>query len=352
MQRSLPFDYVLKEGCRHAWQTAKNCVKVLLGRKPWDDDRLAFFRQYILHAVGLRPIRAISCAIDNPDEGAGAQALHVMSTIAIARAYALEYLHTPFKAIGHAECPMAEWVAAWEAVFNLGAGEALYDPGRRGVLKAGYKLVYFDVVRAGPEPRKSFQNCFRALIPEFRRKYYLNKAPRVTPDVTVAVHIRRGDVSVSENSHKYTDTGMILRIASAVKSTLVSRGVPFSMHIYGEGSIADFAELSSLDAEFFLDADPIWTMQELVEADILLVARSCFSHYAGLISDGIKIFEESSRRMPPAVLGGRDLEDWLPFQPDGSFDRASFERLLSLLLLAKSKMAAGNAVEAALPSPH
>jgi hypothetical protein len=32
-------------------------------------------------------------------------------------------------------------------------------------------------------------------------------------------------------------------------------------------------------------------MQELIEADILVMARGFFSYYAALISDGIKIFQ-------------------------------------------------------------
>jgi hypothetical protein len=37
--------------------------------------------------------------------------------------------------------------------------------------------------------------------------------------------------------------------------------------------------------EFFLDADPIWKIGELVEADVLILAKGSFSLYAALISD-------------------------------------------------------------------
>jgi hypothetical protein len=337
-QRVLLFNYIVKEGCRYVWQSAKNCVKPLLGREPWGDVGLVFIRHYIPYAMGLMPIRAISCAVNEPYDGAGAQAFLVMNTLAFARANRIDYLHAPFSAIGHADPPMPEWVAAWEAVFNLGAGEVPYDASMRGVLTVGSHLVHLNLAFGGPEPRKSLENCFKALIPEFRRKYYLNKTPRLTANVTVAVHIRRGDVSVSEHSSMFTDTEIILRIASAVKSTLASHEVPFSMRIYGQGSIADFHELSSLGAEFFLDADPFWTLQELVEADILVVAKSCFSNCAGLISDGIKIFEEPWSESPYFLLDGcATLEGWLPCQPDGFFDRAAFERQLFKLLQGKRK---------------
>ncbi len=45
-------------------------------------------------------------------------------------------------------------------------------------------------------------------------------------------------------------------------------------------------------------------MQELIEADILIIAKGCFSYCAGLISDGIKIFE------PITLLGDSLLPSW------------------------------------------
>lgn len=327
--------YLVTESCRYVWQAVKNGVKILLGRKPYRDDRLVFFRNYLLHLTGLRPIRAITCAVSSSYHGPGSQAFLVMWAISAARAFGFPYVHTPFARISHADRPMQEWAAAWETVFNLGAGEAPYEKGTRGVVNCAYGVenldVCFELRRTG-----QLQDCFNALIPEFRRKYYLNKSPRTTREVTVAVHARRGDVSIHENSYMFTSNGKILCIASAVKSILESSGAPFSIRVYGQGTIADFRELSPLNAEFFLDVDPIWTLCELVEADILIVAKSYFSEYAGLISDGIKIFEEPCRW--PLFS---ELADWLPCQPNGSFDRAAFERRLSLLLQAKEKTAGG-----------
>jgi hypothetical protein len=117
-----------------------------------------------------------------------------------------------------------------------------------------------------------------------------------------------------------------------VKAILDSHSVPSSIRIYSHGAPEDFAELSPLAAELALDADPIWTFQELVEADILIAAKSCYSHYAGFMSDGIKFFEKSwTWRVVPAT------DDWIPCEDDGSFDAAAFERQLSLLLKEKEK---------------
>jgi hypothetical protein len=162
----------------------------------------------------------------------------------------------------------------------------------------------------------------------------------------------------------YTSTDRVLRITSEVKSILDSRGTPFTMRIYSQGNIEDFSELSPLGAEFFLDADAVWTMQELIEADVLIVAKGNFSYYAGVISDGIKIYEphildpaDEIRQLPnvgtPAVPLAwswtifSELDDWLPCEPDGSFDRVSFERQLDLLSREKE---AGRASRSGQPS--
>jgi len=83
----------------------------------------------------------------------------------------------------------------------------------------------------------------------------------------------------------------------------------------------DVAELDVPGTEFFLDMDPIWSMQELIEADILIMAKSSFSYVAALISEGIKIYDPPCLDYPP-------LSSWLILDPNGEFDCAAFERQL------------------------
>ena len=167
------------------------------------------------------------------------------------------------------------------------------------------------------------------MIPEFRRKYYLNKSPRTTDDVTVAVHIRRGD-ALPDNLDYYTTNETILRTITSVKSILDTHKVNYRIRVYSQGNRADFLELSLPGVDFCLDIDAVWTMQELIEADVLIMAKGCFSYCAGLISDGIKIFEPSYF---PA------MDSWIPCLADGSFDCADFECQLSPLIQAKAVVA-------------
>ena len=167
---------------------------------------------------------------------------------------------------------------------------------------------------------------FRAIIPEFRRKYYLNKSPRETDEVTVAVHVRRGD-ALPDNPGYFTRNENILRTVISVKSIIDIHKVKYRLCVYSQGNRADFQELALPGTEFFLDVDAVWAMQELIEADVLIMAKGYFSYHAGLISDGIKIFEPSPY-MPT-------VDDWLLCSQDGSFDCAAFEHQLFLLLQRK-----------------
>jgi hypothetical protein len=339
MQRYLVVRFLLSASGSCAWRSVKNCIKFLAGRKTYFDENGSFLRQCVLHLTGIRPIRKITCT-GLRSEGAGSQALMVMNAINFARSFGLNYLHTPFSCIQHAEQSMEEWTTAWETLFNLGAGEAVCNVARREVVNFCYTFSDLDLCfgwrRRGEELAERFKNT----IPEFRRKYYLNKSPRTTDEVMVAVHIRRGDVS-ADNPDYFTSNAAILRTVTAVKAFLDTYKVKYRIRVCSQGQTADFADFSRLGVELFLDVDAVWTMQELIEADILIMAKGCFSYYAGLMSDGIKIFE-------PVTLSGNDVlpswkwrsrpltASWIPCRADGSFDCAAFERQLLVVVQAKA----------------
>lgn len=344
-QRLRILRYVATGMARYAWQSLKNLAKFFIARPTHRDEWRSFFKLYLLHLTGLRRMRRITSLAYAGYEGAGFQAHMAVNAMNFARAAGLVYMHTPFAIIGHADRPMQEWVSAWETLFNLGAGEVACDSGARDIVNYRFSAADLELCFGWRERRDQLAESFKALIPEFRRKYYCNKVPRVTEAVTVAVHIRRGDVSSALNAGLFTSTEKILHTTSAVKSILDSHGILYNIGVYSEGNIADFEELCALEAEYFLNADAIWTMQELVEADILIMSKSSFSYYAGIISDGIKIFE-------PRTITGVDGEffpslewmirspqdDWLPCQMDGAIDRVAFERQLSILAHAKRKV--------------
>ena len=314
----------------YAKRFAKNCVKILIGRKPYFAAQDIFFRQYLWQVLGIRPISKITC-ISSTHEGAGSQALMMIRAITFARECGLTYVHTPFAEIAHADRPMQDWAAAWERYFNLGAGELVSDGDSSQLVNFAFNFNDLcELFGVGDLTR-----MFEVTIPEFRRKYYLNKSPRKTDELTVAVHIRRPN-GRPDDPYNYGSNETVLRIITALKSVLDTCLVRYSIRIYSQGSRADFAELSLSGVEFFLDADAIWTMGELIEADVLVLSIGYFSHYAALVSDGIKIGKPEDAEWclsPP-------LDNCIPCLPDGSFDCVALQRQLSLVIRSKGRAAA------------
>ncbi len=323
-----------------SWRCLKNLIKFFLGRKTCVNEKGLFLRQFVLHRTGLRPISKIT-STGLKSEGAGSQAVMIMNAISFARFLGLTYVHTPFSLIQHAQRPMAEWVAAWESLFNLGAGEIACDAARHEAVNFCYNFNELDLCFRWRRRWDELADHFKGMIPEFRRKYYGNKSPRTTGHVTIAVHVRRGDASHDDPVY-FTSNERILRTVMATKSILDLSGVGYQIRLFSQGAPADFGRLSLPEVEFLLDADAVWTMQELIEADILIMAKGFFSYYAALISDGIKIFERQKVSREDLLPSWKWLsvpfnDDWIPCHGDGSFDEAAFKRRLVLAIQGKAK---------------
>lgn len=159
------------------WLGIKNWIKILIGREPYYDWRGLFVRQYLLHLTGIRPIRKITC-IGYRTEGPGSQAIVIMNAINFARCAGLTYVHTPFTLIEHADRPMEQWAAAWETLFNFGAGEPVCEIRRREAVSYCHNFPELELCLGWSHDSEVLRRSFNTLIPEFRRKYYLNKTPR------------------------------------------------------------------------------------------------------------------------------------------------------------------------------
>ena len=300
MSRTNYIGFLITSSIVYALRCIKNLAKVVLGEETSFTHRDVFFRKYFFQLLR----RQVKITVTSPPgEGAGAQALMRMNAIAFARESGLDYVHTPFTEIAHADRPMEEWVDAWESLFNLGAGEPLAKEGDCGVVvDFAYNFGYFPL--ADSDAR------------EFRRRYYLNKSPKLSGSLTIGVHIRRADVA-SPDHYMWTNTDAIVKTLSVVRYILESRGLKYRTCVYSQGSGGDFIDLEP--AELFVNADAVWTMQELIEADILIMAKSLFSYVAAALSNGIKIYDPWY--LPP-------MAGWLSRRPCGDFDVDVFERQL------------------------
>lgn len=299
---------------RYARSTIASAVKLLLGRKTHYTAHDVLFRQYLGRLMGFDTLRAITSA-HSPREGAGSQALMAMFAIRFAREQGMAYVHTPFAHIHHGDRPAGEWAAAWESHFNLGKGET-----REAASPVNYALTCSEIddLFADKDPRP-FDEALRA---EFRRKYYADKTPRSKAALSVCVHVRH------RNRYDFPDPDVadLAQLAIVVKrlrETLAAGGLAYELRIFSQGVAADFAGLAADSSELCLDADPIWTMRELVEADLLITTAGTFSYVAGLLCDGAVLADPRQFPLQP---------DWQPYDERGTFDQAVLQQRLEKML--------------------
>ncbi len=332
------YRFVLRTGKGWATRSVQNAVAIAHGRETARNER-AIVLKYLMHLTGIRRFRSITCTRRTGKEGGGYQVFIVMNAIAFARATGLKYVHGKFQTIHHADRPMPEWVTAWEDLFNLGTGEVPCDPLHDKPLNYCYVWIFLEDCFRLRKQRDRLTSQFKDLIPEFRRRYYGDREPRRNEILSIAVHLRRGDITPAA-PNRFIPTSTALRTLNEIRRILDARGARYEVRVFSQGEITDFPELQLPSVRFFLNSDPIWTIRELIESDIFVMGYGFFSYCAGLISDGVKIhpFEASAQR---GEWGGKFLPgwgwmyrqpspDWLIAQTDGSFNEDAFAHALSL----------------------
>ena len=329
--------------------TLANRVRRKWGRKwggrPQISSTDVYLRLFLLHALGRQPKLRITCG--ERTDGAGAQAHTMMSAINFARAFGHTYVHTPFAEIDHGDRPMPLWVEAWENLFNLGDGEEPIEAEHPRAINYStfHPRLFYAITRAfqktGSQKARTHDNSnaaeylfhpflyysdgnpdsYMAVIPELRKKYYRNKSPVKNDLFTVAVHMRRGDVGPNHGK-RFTPTEAVAATIRQVKSILDGHQAHYRIALYSQGEPNDFSALQQSGAELFLDADAIWSMQQLIEADILIMSKSSFSYVAALISDGIKLYEP---------FWHSPLSPWITRTTAGKFNSSIFAQQLQQL---------------------
>lgn len=299
-------------GYARSW--AKNIVRAVLGRKPHFTANDVLFRVWLRQLLGGPKLQKVTC-IASTNEGVGSQVLMMMGAISFARISSLTYLHTPFAELRHADRPMQAWAAAWEAHFNLGAGEIPNDRDDADVVNYAFTFPTLHALFGVDEFNSGFDE---ATIREFRRRYYLNKLPRKNETLSVCVHARRpnhGDFP----SPDVTDLPRLARVAAGLRSVLDAHGIAYALRVFSQGKVEEFRGLGIAESAFLLDTDPVWTMREMIEADILVTTRGSFSYVTGLLCDGIILADAQDS---PA-------SGWLTYDVNGDFET---EALASRLL--------------------
>ena len=165
-----------------------------------------------------------------------------------------------------------------------------------------------------------------SLVRDLRRKYYLNKSRRTNAPSSVCIHVRR------RNRHDFhaedaTDMACLTRVVARVRAILHELRNEHTLRVFSQGFPSDFSTLDIPESQLLLDADPLWSMREMIEADLLVTTRGTFGHVTGLLCDGIVLADD----MFPSQGG------WLTYDAGGAFDAAALASAVS----AKMRSASG-----------
>lgn len=276
-------------------------------------------------------------------DGAGAQALGVISALLWAEATGGRYLHTPFAVMDHAvSATYEEWAARWERFMNLGHGErrvprsARIIPARDLLNRPETLAKPGTVLAATYFHWREFQTpeALERLRPLLRRKYYSRSKSGVrihrgaSGGLMVAIHVRRGDIT-EDRRHFYTHNDLVMNTIEGVRAVARDLGRTLHLNLFSEGPAEMFAPFAAAGCTLHLDRDPFEAFHNLVSADILVQAKSSFSYLAGMISTGIVLHERYATNAAGEAFY-RHAPDWIVCDGTGAFDREALrQRLLS-----------------------
>lgn len=298
---------------RYAWVNAKNS----LGISPKSDKGHLCERIVRATARGRIHPDSVFTAGVRPD-GLGAVMIQRLSIQAAAGDMGFAYCHKPFDFVGHREMELEAWVRACETEFDLGHG--LPQAGDCDLPYVEF-LDYAINERLWRQPHLiGFREMFRYCN---ARPHLLDSLPwgaryrakagalvRSAPGRRrVAVHVRRGDVSLSETTKRFTPNGAILRTVEGVVRGLEAHGFAHDVEIHSNGSAEELGEFVDRGYRIADVQGAIESFRRLVTADVLVMAKSTFSYVAGLAASGVVVYEPQGYARVPR---------WVERHEDGS----------------------------------
>jgi hypothetical protein len=314
--------------------------------------KLSIFGKIIYWCFFLKKIVSsrvyITCG--GKTDGAGAQALAMLSVQLFAQACGFQYIHTPFTLIEHNHFNDPNWENEWESFFNLGLGEISFhqiDWTQFEVVRlsdiAGIpcsphqKTIY--TIHHAHDYANLFPNAYQKITNAISARYVANSKQRYSiykyDKLNIALHIRRGDIGKSGNaSNRYTSNTSVIQMVQNLIENLRINGVTENtivFHVFSQGDANDFSdileEFRNLEMYFHLDSSPFESFNGLVESDILVMSKSTFSYLAALLCGGVKIYDNFYH--PP-------LKNWVKWSKNYNLSRKEFQESLKFLILRKS----------------
>lgn len=232
--------------------------------------------------------------------GFGDVYLSLLSGIAFCEYKGYEYVHQPIKNLGHGLD-----AAEMNQFIGIPAGDyARADLSRR----------FIDEVHDAKRPDMYYTSAVLGKI----RDFYYSTAKPAPCQYDIAIHIRRGDVQANDvYKFRRISNSKYRQILTKLKAEFPN----YSIGIYSQGKIDDFAELQGENIHFCLNEDVQKTFHALVTAKVLVTAKSDFSYCAALLSTNTIYYLPYWRK---------SLLRWQRFEGDDIIGRLLFYARLKL----------------------
>lgn len=256
-------------------------------------------RKVVLHRALLHFIRPIVARLAQnttvtclgKNDGGGAQVHAVLSVAAFCQFFGVTFRHTPLGRISHVRSDGSDlsrdYSPYWEEqldrfgfVEQSEEAEPLEGP-----------LALLGLILRGKSRNRHFSllhaHTVTNLIPEAFlsvKPIHQTKVHSTKTSLVCAVHVRRGDVSQSgAEAFRYSSNAEVHAAISYVRRICPNERIKF--RIVTQDKVLADDELFQ-NCTVVGTGDPTEAFDELVSADLLVVAKSSFSYVAGLLSQG------------------------------------------------------------------
>jgi len=133
--------------------------------------------------------------------------------------------------------------------------------------------------------------------------------------VIVCLHVRRGDVSMTENQNRYIPLEYYLDCLDMLHKVLDSHQVPYEFHLHSETSLLQEWKPSAHHVTLHLDEDISKTFQDLVNADIFIAGFSSISYSAMMLrSKGCVLYPPFWHKYPSRAICIKRPKEILSYQ--------------------------------------
>lgn len=138
-------------------------------------------------------------------------------------------------------------------------------------------------VRLGAHPDEIFSERY---VLELQQKLTLSLETRINE---VVLHARRGDVSAEMHPNRYTGIRYYLDLINQLSE--LDPLLRFTVHSQSKGLSSSEIEALSAICTLVLDADLVKAWEDMIKAEILVLAKSSFSYVPALYSVGTIIYQ-------------------------------------------------------------